>query len=459
MGRVTKWTNVLVLLSVVLILLITVVPLTSVAASGSRFSGSVAVPTWNKGDKWGYKIPQYAYSSSYYGVGFEVMGTETVNGYECYKVKIWWDAAYGSTEENYEMDMEIPGFFYSYKYLGYAYFTKEKLAIAKFTNELEMRTKFDGAAMSAGYTTRAIEEPDIGDYTQYLEKMKSWKYDISYAFKITYDYDPPFVIYDYPLEANKKWESTSVVTINWDYSTKIYMNDAMKKDIEEMYGGSYTGIDATDEEGSDSTQFTLTGIFEITGEDTITTDTGSHSVFIIDYDISVSYTRGTRAEPPESYGGMSVPGGDATIALIGGSSGSGKSYFDPESGYAQKMEPSGYFSETYTTVNATSVEDSYNNLDTSSSSGKDGDEGIDILLIIALVVGITIAVVVVLVIVLVKKMNRYEYQQYPDQYQYQNQSQYPDQRYPSQQPQQHTPYPPQNPPQRPPQTPPEPPKQ
>ena len=463
MKRIKRNFFVLVILSVIFLLTVGALPAAgvSVGSSGSRFSGSVNVPQWEKGDKWGYKVPQYAYSSDYYGVGFEVVGTETVNGDDCYKVRIWWDASFGVEENENDMDMNIPGFLYSYRYEGYVYYTKDKLAIAKFTMELQMKMQYDGSKFSTSYYTRAQDGYDFSDYTDYLEKMKKWKYDISYEFSMGYTYTPPFVMYDYPLELNKRWNSSSEVEVSWEYSTHIWMNSAMKNDIEEMYGGEYPGLDAADEEGSDSAQFTLSGSFEVAGNDTIETETGSHEVFTIAYDISMGLTR-AGATPPESYGGMSVPGGDATLSLIGGSDGSGTSYFDPKSGYPQKMDSGNYFTESYTTVEPSTIDNSYDDeVDTKNSGG--GDSDIDansiLLLILAGVIGTVVLLVVIIVVVLIKRSNRYQDQrgQYPnnqERYPPQNQQQqysreqYPREQYPTQGPQQQYPreqYPPQRP--------------
>jgi hypothetical protein len=457
MIKMKRYFFVLVILNVILLLTLSALPVAgaSVGANGSRYSGSVNVPQWEKGDKWGYKIPQYAYSSDYYGVGFEVMGTETVDGNECYKVKIWWDASFGAEENGYELDMDIPGFSYSYRYEGFVYYTKDKLAIAKFTMELQMRMQYDGSKFTTSYITRAQDGYDISDYTDYLEKMKKWKYDINYDFSIGYTYTPPFVMNDYPLELNKRWNSTSEVEVTWEYSTHIWMNSAMKNDIDDMYGGEYQGIDASDEEGSDTAQFTLTGSFEVTGEDTIETATGSHEVFTIAYDISMGFTRGTYTTPPESYGGMSVPGGDATLNLIGGSAGDGTSYFDAESGYAQKMDTGSYYTESYATVEPSTIENSYDDVvDSKRSGGGDSDSSANnILFYLAAVIGTVVLLVIIMVIVLMKRSNRQQYQQgqyqhpqerYPQQSQQQPQQsqQYPQEQYPRKQ------YPPQGSPQQ-----------
>jgi len=449
MARKIRNFYLLVLLTIAALLL------SATLTAAARPSTTVSVPQWNEGDKWGYKIPQYTYASTYYGVGFEVVGTETINGYDCYKVKIWWDAAYGETTDNLEMDFEIPGYSYSYKYNGFAYFTKEKLALAKFTNGLQMKTSVDISKMTSLLNTRQ-SDIDIGDYASSLEMMEDWKYDIDCSFDITYDYNPPFVMYDFPLEVGKRWNSTSVVSVNWEYSTQWNMNYAMKKDLEELGDGVYTGIDAANEEGSDSTEFTLRGSFEVEAEDTVTTDIDTYSVLKIVFEITSDYTRATRAEPPESYEELAVPGGDATLSLIGGTAGSGTIYYDEQAGYPQQIETgSGYFSDSYSTVDPTSIENSYNDdiLDSSSfGSDKDSDAGDYFLIIFAAVIGIIILVVVILVVVLVRRMNRGQ-QQYPPGYPctgYPPQA--PPQQYPS--PQQPYPQPPQQPPQ-----PPQPPQQ
>ena len=411
MIRTMKNFSVLVLISVLFIMIASSFAVSGAPGNGSRFTGSVSVPDWKAGDKWGYKSSSYG---SILGVGFEVVGTETVNGNECYNVKVWWDSSYASDEEYYNQNTETSGFSYTYLYEGHAYFTKDKLAIAKFTNELQMRTKFDGSELLAGTGTRSM------DYSSYLENMKNWKYDISYSFKITYDYNPPFIMYDYPLEVGKKWDSESEVTVTWEYFTHIYMNDAMKSDIEELYGGEYTGFGDTEEEGSDTSKFKLMGSFEVINEDSITTETGPHSIFTINYDISLDYTSQSRSTstPPTSYGSLAVPGGDATLNLVGGTSGSGTSYFDPEAGYSQKLDQGGYLSESYSTIDPSSIDNSYNNLSKSSSFSSDSndDTGLNILLILAAGIGIVVFVVIIIVVVLIKKMNKEQTPPYPPGY-------------------------------------------
>jgi hypothetical protein len=456
MARTIRITSVLALVTVLLFLLTTTIPMVGAAAEGSRALGTITVPQWKVGDTWGYQTGSYGY---YYGVGFEVVGKETVNGYECYKVKIWWDASYG-TETNYEMDFEMPGFSNTYKYVGYAYFTTEKLAIAKFTNELEMRTKYDGSELYSGLGVRGQDEFNIDDYADLLETMKNWKSDIYCMFKITYDYNPPFVMYDYPLEVNKKWTSTSTVSVNWNYETSVFMNDAMKDYAKEMGGTDLTGIDATNEEGSDSTEFSLTGSFEVLREDTVTTDTTTYDVFVIDYDILTSFTRAAGTEPPTYYSDVSVPGGEATLTIAGGNDGSGTSYFDPAAGYPQKIDTDGYYTDDYSTVEPDTIENSYSDLAKPSSfagGDKDDDGGVNTLLLVAGIIGIVMVIIIVVLVVLIKKMGKRGDQQYPpqgsSQYQQPPQQQYP-QYPPQQQPQQPPQYPQQQYPPQPPQQPP-----
>ncbi|WP_455391837.1 hypothetical protein [[Eubacterium] cellulosolvens] len=394
MSKATKCISVFVSLAIVFLLLAAIIP-SAGAASGE-------VPVWNKGDKWGYKIGEYGY---FYGVGFEVVGEETINDNECYKVKIWWDGEYGEGS-GYNFEYDEPWLSTTYKYVGYAYFTKTKLAIAKFTNEFVMRVKYDGSKFPT--VTRAQDGFDYSDYTDLLENMKDWKYDIDTEFKITYEYNPPFVVYDYPLEVGKKWDSTSQVTVSWEYLMNYDMNAAMKSDWEEFGDYGLSGIEQTHDEGSDSTQFKLTGSFEVLREDSITTDvdTDSHNVFVIEYDVSADYiTRATYSEIPTEYEGMAAPGGDATLMIVGGKEGSGTTYLDMEEGYPQKVDTGGYFSGEYTTVDPSSVENTYNDLAKSSSYSED-EGGDNTLLIIAAVIAVVMVVIIVVLFFLIKRMSR-----------------------------------------------------
>jgi hypothetical protein len=404
MKKELKWFYLLVIVSMVFILLSSTVTVTAASGDGSRATGTVTVPEWKVGDKWGYKVPQYTYSSDYYGIGYEVVGSETVNGVDCYDVKIWWDASFGSDQLNYDYNFESTGFEYSYKYVGHAYFTKDKLAIAKFTNDLHMRMRYDGSKLTNLFNTRQI------DYSDYLDSMQDWKYDIDYSIKLSQEYNPPFVMYDYPLELDKQWDSTSEVTISWEYYTHIYMNDAMKEYMNDVYGGEVVGLDATEEEGSDTTSYSITGSFEVLGEDTIETDTGSHSVFKIGYNIYPIFTRATRAEPPVNYGGMTVPGGDAALSLAGGAEGEGTAYLDTETGRPEKIESgSGYFTDSYTSVSPDSIENSYSDEIKSSSFSSDNkksDSGDYTLAILAGIIAVVMILVIVLLIFLIKRMNR-----------------------------------------------------
>ncbi len=430
MEKLLRYLFVLVMICAVFILICNNFSGAAAELSGTRFSGSVAVPQWKIGDTWGYKIPQYSYSSYYFGVGFEVVGTETVNGYECYDVKIWWDASYGSDYGDFNMNVDVSGISYSYLYEGHAFFTKDKLAIAKFTLDLQMRMQFDGSEFNYDFQTRAQSNVDYSDYMDYLDNMHDWKYDLSTSLSLEYNYNPPFVMYDYPLELYKKWNSTSEVSIDWEYSTYVWMNDAMKKTMSEMYGSDLFGFDTIDEEGSDSTEYTLFGSFEVTDKDTIVTDTGTFQVFIIEFDVTTDfgYSRAVGTEPPESYGGISLPGNDATMNLLGIGSGSGKYYLDPEAGYAQKMElGSGYYySDTYSSVEPDTIEDSYSELADSLKTGDDdsSDTGADLTLffIILIITAAMISIFVILLFIGRKRANNYQpptgYQNYHDQYQY-----------------------------------------
>jgi hypothetical protein len=409
-----KGLKVLVCMSVLLFMFSTMIFSAGAETSDSRATGTMDVPTWNVDDEWGYKIPQYAYSSYYYGVGMKVVGTETIDGAECYDIKIWWDGDYGA-DGGSEIDYQVPGLTYQSQYIGHAYLTKDKLAIAKFENDLKAVMKFDGSQIMSYYNTR---QGDF-DYTQYLDKMVNWKYDISYSFKITYVYDPPFVMYDFPLEVNKTWSSTSNVTITWEYSTNIYMSDQMKRDLEEMGESNFTGIDDVQEEGTDSTQFTLTGSFEVVSEDSVDTDTGTHSVFEVAYDISSYYTRAAGEPPPEYYGDISLPGGDATLELVGGSEGSGTVYLNSESGRPEMVESGTYYTTTYSSVEPSSVTNSYDD-EISKSSSSDGagsdssgfGDNSTILLIIAGIIGTVVVLVLAIVVIIVKKINAGQDQQY-----------------------------------------------
>lgn len=457
MGNIRRFLLGIVLVSIAFIMLSSTVTV----AEDTRFSGSVTVPQWNVGDKWGYKVPEYSYSSTYIGVGFEVVGTETINGHECYKVKIWWDSGYGSEEDGLDMDFDIPGFTYEYGYSGFAYFTTEDLAIAKFVMSFKMYIDFDGSKMMdmSNYGTRpSVDMPDIDD-------MKDWWFEVDMGFDVTYTFDPPFIMYDYPLELDKTWESSSEVTVDWSYKMKYDISDAYK-DYIDQYAGEYSEYDMwayANEEGSDTTSYTLNGNFEVVDESTVITDDGSYSVFEIDYDISISYTRGEYYDIPSTYGGMSAPGGDATLALCGGSDGSGTSYYDPVEGYPQKIDEGVYSTTTYSTVDPTNIENSYDNYsDSYGKSDRDGDDkkddGNNMLLILALII-VVVVVVVVILVVFISKRKRHQYpppgyyqgqgQQYPQAPPAQPQQQYPQQ--PQGQPprddyyQRQEPYPPQRP--------------
>jgi hypothetical protein len=352
-----------------------------------------------------------------------------VNGYECYDVKIWWDSSYGSEYDTYDMNVDMQGISYSYLYEGHAYFTKEKLAIAKFTLDLQMRMQFDGSEFNYDYMTRAQSDYDYSDYSKYLESIQDWKYDVSLSFGIEYDYNPPFVMYDYPLELYKSWNSTSEVSVSWEYSTHVWMNNAMKDAMQEMYGADMFGFDAIDEEGSDSTEFMLYGTFEITDEETVVTEAGTFQIFIIEFDITTNfgYTRAVGTTPPTSYSSMALPGGDSTLNLIGTGSGSGKSYFDPEAGYPQKMDygTGYYYYDTYSSVEPNTIEDSYPELKESLKSG-DGDSGdggdMTLLIMILIITAAMISIFVIVLIVARKRMNNSqklsEYQNYYNQQQY-----------------------------------------
>jgi hypothetical protein len=428
------------LVVLIMLLMVFVSATMSVVGLDTGGSGTVTVPQWEKGDRWGYKVPEYMYSSTYIGIGFEVTGTKNVNGYECYEVKIWWDSEFGSVEGN-EFEFEIPGYSATYRYVGYAYFTTEDLAVAKFSMDLDMRMQFDGSKASSLFTRQDIGDGDMGDFTELFDMMKDWKYDISYSMSMDYNYDPPFMMYDYPLEVGKAWNSTSTVSVSWDYSTEVWMNDAMKDEIGDFYTGDTSEMEFSEEDGSGTTEFTLTGSFEVLSQETLTTDTGNHEVFVIQYDVSTLSTRAQSYpyetdEPPDSYGDMYVPAGDSTMQLVGCSDGSGKSYYDATTGYPQKMESGGYFPETYSTVDPVNIENSYNDLSDSArlsdESDKETSAETNVLLLIAGVAITLVVLFVVLIFISKKRMNQQpqqpqqpqqyqqqqSYQSYPNQYQY-----------------------------------------
>jgi hypothetical protein len=438
MRRVLKISSMLAIL--IMLLMVFVSTTMSVVGVDTSGSGTVTVPKWEKGDNWGYKVPEYMYSSTYIGIGFEVLGTKDINGYECYEVKIWWDSEYG-TEDSNEFDFEIPGYSSTFRYVGYAYFTTEDLAVARFSMELDMRMQMDGSKASSMFTRQDFSEGDMSDFTEIIDMMKDWKYDISYSMSMDYNYDPPFMMYDFPLEVGKKWNSTSTVSVSWEYSTDVWMNDAMKKDIGDLYAGDTSEMEFSEEEGSDSMEFTLTGSFEVLRQETVTTETGDHEVLVIQYDVSTITTRATTYpyetdEPPDSYGDMYVPAGDSTMQLVGCSDGSGKSYYDVTSGYPQKMESGGYFPETYSTVDPVTIENSYNDLSDSArlsdESDKETSAETNVLLLIAGVAVTLVVIFVVLIVVFKKKMNQQPQQPYPNQNPHQNQQQQPYQSYPNQ---------------------------
>ena len=435
MSRVLKIYCILVILTIVMLLTTSMISVSAENGTRTRESGTLTVPVWNVGDKWGYKIPQYYYSSDYYGVGFEVVGTEKLNGIDCYKVQIWWDSMYG-IENSTDFDFVQSGLSASYKYVGYAYFTKENLAIVKFSMDLAMKMKFDGSEFSVYFDTRAqTEQYDDSSYiSDMLDNMLDWKYDISYDFSISYTYDPPFVMYDYPLLVGKKWNASSTVTVDWEYSTKIWMNDAMKKDMEEL-SSENPEMQFDEEKGSNSTEFGLNGAFEVIGEDTIYTDSGEHEVFIIQYNI-YSYGSNQRAIPSDEndvpeldYGEIEVPGGDATLELVGGTSGTGKSYLDSSSGHPQKMENGySYYSDTYSSVDPTTIENSYNNLEKSSKHDEsdDGFKVDDNTATLLFITGLTVAMVISMVVVLLmfSRRSKYKPTNYGEHYQTQPQDRY-----------------------------------
>ncbi len=390
------------------LVMISAVFLMVMSTMAAGISGTVTVPQWNTGKSWGYEVPSYFGT---YGIGFEVVGTETVNGHECYDVKIWWDQSYGSEDDTYDLDIDVPGFSYSYLYEGHAYLTTAKLAIAKFTMSLQMRMNIDGSKMMdySGYTR--AEEYDESDYMELYESMKKWRMDMDYSFDATQTYDPPFVMYDYPLSSDSSWTSTSTVTTTWSYSVHTDMNEAMEKDMQMLSDEDLDiGFDFdTDEEDSDTDSFTLSGTFDVVGEDSVTTDSGTFSVFEIDYDISASYTRGTRSTSDIlGHGGVAAPGGDATMNLLGCGEGSGKSFFDPESGHPQKIETEGFGTETFETVDPTTIENTFSGLDAKggTSSSDSDDEADNNMMLILGVVGIVVVIVIVVVVVVMSKKKK-----------------------------------------------------
>jgi hypothetical protein len=312
--------------------------------------------------------------------------------------------------------------------------------------ELDMRMQFDGSKISSLLTRQDISDGDFSDFTELFDLMKDWKYDISYSMSMDYDYDPPFVMYDYPLEVGKKWNSTSTVSVSWDYSTKVWMNDAMKKEIGDLYEGDTSELEFSEEDGSDSMEFSLTGTFEVLSQETLITDTGDHDVFVIQYDISTLSTRAETYpyetdEPPDQYGDLNVPAGDSTMQLVGCTDGSGKSYYDATSGFPQKMESGGYFPETYSTVDPVTIENTYNDLSESARLSDESDKetsggDMNVLLLIAGIAVGLVVIFVVLIVVLNKRMKQpQQQQQQQPPYQQQQQQPYPSQ-YQNQQPNQ-----------------------
>ena len=76
MRRVLKISSMLAIL--IMLLMVFASTTMSVAGLDTSGSGIVTVPKWEKGDSWGYKVPEYMYSSTYIGIGFEVLGTKDV---------------------------------------------------------------------------------------------------------------------------------------------------------------------------------------------------------------------------------------------------------------------------------------------------------------------------------------------------------------------------------------------
>jgi hypothetical protein len=322
-----------------------------------------------------------------------------------------------------------------------------------------MMFKFDGSEfgdLSDLYTlTRAQDyysdyEVSESDYTM-PENIENWKFDMLYSYECSFDYNPPFVMYDYPLELDKTWDSTSTVTQSWKYRAKVTMNDDMEADLKNQeISLDYMMFDTMEEEDSGSSEYTLSGSFEVVGEDTVTTFEGVKSVFEIDFDIEMSgyYSNSFRSRYNEDigYDTLSLPGDTATMSIVGGTDGQGTSYLDPEKGYPQKFQSGEYYSTTtYETVEPSSVENSYDNLAEASDFGS-GEEDNTLLIILA-IVAIVVVVIVVLVMFLIKR-NKKRRQQYYAAYGGQGQPYYPPGQQPppaQPQPQQQEQYPPPQP--------------
>jgi hypothetical protein len=216
-------------------------------------------------------------------------------------------------------------------------------------------------------------------------------------------------------------------------------------------------------------EYKLTGSFEVLNEENISTDAGTFNVFVIEYNIFTTdfVTRARDIwdyetdEPPEEYGDISVPGGDSNLVLVGGGEGSGKSYVDTTTGRPEKIEDgSSYFSETYSSMDPTLIENSYDNLAGPSNFGDeksdDNDSGsFPILYVVAAIAAVLIIVFIVILFFVKKRMkqqleqqrsygqpaqdqNPQNQYQYPSQFnstpQQPEQQQYPQQPYPTQQP-------------------------